>query len=54
VLAITPDKVRLQTQSGEIELANDQVFVLIGGLPPFPLLREIGIRFGNEAASSET
>jgi thioredoxin reductase (NADPH) len=50
VLEITPDKVRLRTAEGEVTLANDEVFVLIGGEPPFPFLRSIGVRFGDESA----
>lgn len=50
VLEITPDQVRLRTAEGEVTLANDEVFVLIGGEPPFPFLRSIGVRFGDESA----
>jgi len=50
VLEIDVDRVRLRTAEGEITLANDDVFVLIGGEPPFPFLRSIGVRFGDEAA----
>ena len=50
VLEIGVDRVRLRTAEGEITLANDDVFVLIGGEPPFPFLRSIGVRFGDEAA----
>ncbi len=49
VLEIARDQVRLRTREGEIALANDEVFVLIGGEPPFPFLRSIGLRFGDEA-----
>ena len=49
VLEIGVDRVRLRTAEGEITLANDDVFVLIGGEPPFPFLRSIGVRFGDEA-----
>ncbi|HRC85616.1 MAG TPA: NAD(P)-binding domain-containing protein [Thermoanaerobaculia bacterium] len=46
VREIEAEKVRLATSSGELALANDYVFVLIGGEPPFPFLREAGVAFG--------
>ena len=50
VRAIAEDRVELVVtdQEGERELTleNDFVFVLIGGIPPFGLLREAGIRLG--------
>ncbi len=49
VVEIAEHAVRLSTPAGELEIANDFVFVLIGGVPPFALLRDIGIRFGDEA-----
>lgn len=51
VLEIRRDQVRLRTAEGEITLDNDYVFVLIGGEPPFPFLRSIGVLFGNEAGN---
>lgn len=50
LLEIGRDQVRLRTAEGEISIDNDYVFVLIGGEPPFPFLRSIGIQFGNELA----
>ena len=44
--------VRLSTSAGPIEIPNDYVFVLIGGDPPFELLRKAGIRFGGEQAAA--
>lgn len=52
VLEIGRDQVRIRTAEGELTLANDYVFVLIGGEPPFPFLRSIGVRFGDEAAEA--
>ncbi len=49
VVEIDEQTVRLSTPDGEMEIANDFVFVLIGGVPPFGLLREIGVCFGGEA-----
>ena len=48
VLAITETSVRLAAEEGEITIDNDYVFVLIGGVPPFPFLRQVGIKFGDE------
>jgi thioredoxin reductase len=42
--------VRLKTPDGTRELPNDYVFVFAGGDPPFELLRQMGIRFGGDAA----
>ena len=47
---IRTDSVRLKTPSGTRELPNDYVFVFAGGEPPFELLRQMGVRFGGEAA----
>ena len=52
VLEIGDGEVRLRTAQGEISIANDYVFVLIGGEPPFPFLRSIGVVFGNESAAA--
>lgn len=48
VVAITPAEVTLSASGQLTTLANDAVFVLIGGDPPFALLRRIGIRFGGD------
>jgi len=37
----------------DLELANDYVFVFAGGVPPFPLLKSMGVAFGGQATSSE-
>jgi len=43
--------VSLRVPGGEVvDLPNDFVFVLIGGEPPFELLRGLGVRFGGEPA----
>lgn len=47
---IGPVSVRLKTPAGSRELPNDYVFVFAGGEPPFALLRQMGIRFGGDAA----
>ncbi len=50
VREITPDRVRLELtgQAGgptERWIDNDDVFVMIGGVPPFPLLEQCGVSF---------
>jgi len=45
VLAIEPDRVRLQLAAGEKALRNDAVIVCAGGQLPTPLLEKMGIRF---------
>ena len=49
---IRKDSVRLRTARGPRDLPNDFVFVFAGGEPPFELLRQVGVRFGGEAAAS--
>jgi thioredoxin reductase len=48
VQAIRPDHVDLATPAGPLSVLNDDVFILAGGIPPFGLLREIGVRFGGD------
>ena len=45
-LEIEPGRVRLKVGGETVELANDYVFVFAGGVPPFDLLKKIGVRFG--------
>ena len=49
VLRIEPDRVQLELgdpeQARQRDLPNDEVFVLIGGEPPFPLLEACGVSF---------
>lgn len=56
VRAIEPTHVVLETTSGERQLDNDQVFVLIGGEPPADFLAKSGVRMswhhGDRAAYS--
>lgn len=47
VSEILLDRVRLHVEGqGEVEIENDFVFVFAGGVPPFPLLKEMGVEFG--------
>ncbi len=48
VKEINPQSVVLNTPQGEMELPNDYVFIFAGGEPPFQLLKNIGIQFGEE------
>ncbi|RMF57131.1 MAG: 4Fe-4S dicluster domain-containing protein [Calditrichaeota bacterium] len=48
VVEIKVHSVRLKTDTEIIEIPNDYVFVLIGGIPPFDMLKKMGIRFGGE------
>ncbi|MEM7232836.1 MAG: NAD(P)-binding domain-containing protein [Planctomycetota bacterium] len=60
LLSVDEGSVELQVKEDEVEsrirIKNDYVFVFAGGIPPYPLLRDIGVRFnGDEAqASSES
>jgi thioredoxin reductase len=49
VVRINLDSVVLKVEDKLTEIANDFVFVFIGGEPPFELLKQIGIAFGGEA-----
>jgi thioredoxin reductase len=48
VVEIRPTSVRLQAPAGIVEIPNDYVIVQIGGVPPFQMLRDMGIAFGGE------
>lgn len=48
VVEIREKSVVLEVPGGRVELENDYVFVLIGGTPPYELLKSIGVRFGGE------
>ena len=49
VAGILPDRVILVAGEGEgqreLERANDEVFVMVGGIPPYPLLEASGVSF---------
>lgn len=49
VRAIAPEQVELEVRKPggpeRVQLANDDVFVLAGGAPPFPLLERAGVSF---------
>jgi thioredoxin reductase/ferredoxin len=52
VIAIEPERVRLQTPAGAIALRNQGVIVCAGGQLPTPLLQKIGIRFDTKHGSA--
>jgi hypothetical protein len=54
VISIGPESVKLTVAEGDLEIPNDDVFVLIGGEPPYPFLQRIGIRFGGSDNGSGT
>ncbi|MEW5795280.1 MAG: NAD(P)-binding domain-containing protein [Candidatus Zixiibacteriota bacterium] len=51
VVEIRPESVLLGTPPGQVELPNDFVIVQIGGLPPFDMLKKMGIAFGGDTRS---
>jgi putative YpdA family bacillithiol system oxidoreductase len=51
ILEVRPQSVVLSTKQGEREIPNDFVIVQIGGIPPFEMLKSMGIAFGGEQRS---
>ncbi|HEX7151592.1 MAG TPA: FAD-dependent oxidoreductase [Thermoanaerobaculia bacterium] len=45
-VVIHPDRVTLRLGDAERDLPNDYVFIFAGGVPPFDLLKQCGIRMG--------
>ena len=54
VRAIGARSVRLASGPGEFDIANDFVFILAGGEPPFALLREAGVAFASSPPPAGT
>jgi thioredoxin reductase/NAD-dependent dihydropyrimidine dehydrogenase PreA subunit len=52
VVEIGADTVRLEVEGVEEVIDNEWVFVLIGGVPPFGFLKDVGVRFGGPAESA--
>jgi putative YpdA family bacillithiol system oxidoreductase len=48
VVKIEQKTVQIRQHDAVIELPNDFVFIFAGGIPPFKLLKDMGIRFGGE------
>jgi thioredoxin reductase (NADPH) len=51
VSCIREGEVELKGDDGVATVANDDVIILAGGIPPFALLRKMGVRFGGEQQS---
>jgi thioredoxin reductase len=49
VKEIRPNSVVLTIREKEIEIPNDYVIVQAGGIPPYEMLREMGIAFGGDS-----
>jgi thioredoxin reductase/ferredoxin len=54
VRSIEAGAVVLEQRGEELRLANDEVFVLAGGLPPFPLLERCGVSFDPAARDPQS
>jgi thioredoxin reductase (NADPH) len=52
VTRITEKTVTLDHDGRIVEIPNDFVFIFAGGVPPFKMLKNIGIQFGGESASA--
>jgi len=48
VKEILEDSVRIDQAGKELEIPNDYVFIFAGGVPPFDMLKKMGIKFGGE------
>ncbi|HVP06928.1 MAG TPA: NAD(P)-binding domain-containing protein [Candidatus Acidoferrum sp.] len=51
VAEVREKSVVLSVRGGRIEIPNDVVIVQIGGIPPFEMLKKMGIQFGGESLS---
>lgn len=49
VISIDDKSVNLKIGDDITEIPNDYVFVFAGGIPPFDMLKQVGIQFGGEA-----
>ena len=49
LVSIRGKSVQLSIHEQPREIPNDYVFIFAGGIPPFKMLQEMGIRFGGEA-----
>lgn len=48
VVEIRPESVLLEQEGDTLEIPNDFVFVMVGGVLPFPLLRQANVKFWDE------
>ncbi len=51
VTEIKDQSVLIEEKNEIIEIPNDYIFIFAGGIPPFKLLKEMGIAFGGDAVS---
>jgi thioredoxin reductase len=49
VVEVRPNSVVLKQPDGTVEMPNDVVIVQIGGVPPFEMLKRMGIAFGGDS-----
>lgn len=52
VTEISATTATLRAPAGTVQIVNDYVFVFIGGVPPFEMLKQIGIHFGGEQSAA--
>jgi thioredoxin reductase/Pyruvate/2-oxoacid:ferredoxin oxidoreductase delta subunit len=48
LMNIEDDSVILKQDQNEIKMDNDYVFIFAGGIPPYALLKDVGIKFGSK------
>ncbi len=48
VTEIHDDSIKLRVENEIVEIPNDDVFIFAGGIPPFKMLKGMGIQFGGE------
>ena len=51
VKAIKEKSVLVNTEKGLVEIPNDYVFIFIGGIPPYEMLKAMGIAFGGQSGA---
>ena len=48
ITEILPESVKIDRAGEIIEIPNDYIFIFAGGIPPFKMLKDMGIAFGGE------
>ena len=51
VKEIGEKSVKIESESGILDIPNDFIFVFAGGIPPFDMLKKIGVTFGGDMKS---
>ena len=49
VVSIDDKSINLKIGDEQTEIPNDYVFVFAGGIPPFDMLKQVGVQFGGES-----